>query len=626
MAVDNVISLRATSGGLGQSITLAGYYSPGDLGGGEFYWASTAAGDNGGTIFTANGSGYWVRVLVDDQINARWFGATGDGSTDDTSNLQTVINFCGDNHYKLYLPDGVYIVSGAWTTGTFCLIIAYDNFVMEGQGFNAEIRNKNFNDNPGLILVQSSNRDNYQITNVVLRNFQLNGNKENQNNSSGNNWHHHCLIVNVSNVIDTAANILIENLYCHDAYSYDAESFEGEGGGIALSGVDKSFPPNVNELDYPPQNITVQNCVCYNNDGWGIGTNWNNRIQILNNTCYDNQTMGVTVWGSQDVIIEGNICYDNFNYEINTEASDRVIISNNNVRNTGYGGFNIYNSIDVIVDSNHVTQVSNYWEYFAIGIRSGRGYGSSHTFKQRPSSKIQISNNSITKKGGIGYVVNSYLTNPVDQPLNNFDITVCDNIIINEDINMGISLVADNFKIVNNTIRGFVYCDSPNGDVLVRDNKIYFGDIMDAAVNPQLAQVNNCVNLLFKENSLHCDANGDTALNMSSLPTGKAEIFDNVCSGAFYAFFRTFNSALSPILRCNLLLNLSTLYMHNFYPYTLPPTSGTWHINTYLENPDLVELGSAGSKYIVKGWVRLTTGSGNTVGTDWISDNLLTGN
>ena len=56
------------------------------------------------------------------------------------------------------------------------------------------------------------------------------------------------------------------------------------------------------------------------------------------------------------------------------------------------------------------------------------------------------------------------------------------------------------------------------------------------------------------------------------------------------------------------------------------PTTGTWTADDYVHNTNKSELGTAGSKYILKGWTRLTTGSGNVLNTDWFEDHGLTGN
>jgi hypothetical protein len=56
------------------------------------------------------------------------------------------------------------------------------------------------------------------------------------------------------------------------------------------------------------------------------------------------------------------------------------------------------------------------------------------------------------------------------------------------------------------------------------------------------------------------------------------------------------------------------------------PTSGTWAIGDYVHNSAPEELGTTPNKYVIYGWKRLTSGSGNTLGTDWVEDRRLTGN
>ena len=59
---------------------------------------------------------------------------------------------------------------------------------------------------------------------------------------------------------------------------------------------------------------------------------------------------------------------------------------------------------------------------------------------------------------------------------------------------------------------------------------------------------------------------------------------------------------------------------------TAAPTTGTWARGDYVVNSAPSELGSASSKYVIHGWKRLTSGSTNTYGTDWVDDRRLTGN
>ncbi len=98
-------------------VYVAGYYSPGDGGAGLFtYSPESMADDNGGTIIRpALGSGRWLRIY-DGSINVKWFGAKGDGQTDDTAAVSAAI-LAAENHaeitlnFSIYFPKSVYLVS-----------------------------------------------------------------------------------------------------------------------------------------------------------------------------------------------------------------------------------------------------------------------------------------------------------------------------------------------------------------------------------------------------------------------------------------------------------------------------------------------------------------------------------
>jgi hypothetical protein len=82
-----------------------------DGGGGVFYWSpSSTATDNGGTIIqpsSVSGAGRWLRIY-DGEVNVKWFGATGDGTTDDTAAIQAAIDFVSVLDGTLYIPRGTY--------------------------------------------------------------------------------------------------------------------------------------------------------------------------------------------------------------------------------------------------------------------------------------------------------------------------------------------------------------------------------------------------------------------------------------------------------------------------------------------------------------------------------------
>lgn len=83
---------------------------------GEFYYDSadaSTADDTAMTIVTTAGKRF-KRIVADGWINAKWFGATGNGTTDDYYNLQRGINWTIRNYTlykKFYIPHGTYRIT-----------------------------------------------------------------------------------------------------------------------------------------------------------------------------------------------------------------------------------------------------------------------------------------------------------------------------------------------------------------------------------------------------------------------------------------------------------------------------------------------------------------------------------
>ena len=82
MLLQTITALKLQPGNASDNhATVLGYSTPGDGGGGEFYWDATATdADNSGTIFAVSGTatGRWRR-LYNSAVNVKWFGAKGNG-------------------------------------------------------------------------------------------------------------------------------------------------------------------------------------------------------------------------------------------------------------------------------------------------------------------------------------------------------------------------------------------------------------------------------------------------------------------------------------------------------------------------------------------------------------------
>jgi hypothetical protein len=128
-----------------QQVSVGGYTTVGDGGGGIFYWdsASTATVDSG-TIFAADegGTGRWIRVFTG-WVNVKWFGATGDGTTDDQAAVQAAINSFGTSFSgTLFFPSGEYLFGSALSVPRGILLLGDG---IPGTAVNSEtVKNNSF--------------------------------------------------------------------------------------------------------------------------------------------------------------------------------------------------------------------------------------------------------------------------------------------------------------------------------------------------------------------------------------------------------------------------------------------------------------------------------------------------
>lgn len=118
--VNNIEELRAlTVDEPDVTVTLLGYYEPGDGGQGIFYWSEKETSpDNGGTFIKCqNEKGRFVRLCEEQERNVKWFGAKGDGKTDDCNAIQAAIDSLPLRGGIVRIPGGSYIVSKTINVG-----------------------------------------------------------------------------------------------------------------------------------------------------------------------------------------------------------------------------------------------------------------------------------------------------------------------------------------------------------------------------------------------------------------------------------------------------------------------------------------------------------------------------
>jgi hypothetical protein len=109
--VNTISALRAidTTTFSGGVVEVLGYYAANDGGGGDFYFipASTLTADNGIVVSPVTGTGRWVR-LCDSEINVLWYGAKGDGVTDNTAYVQSANTYATAQSWNLFFPEGIF--------------------------------------------------------------------------------------------------------------------------------------------------------------------------------------------------------------------------------------------------------------------------------------------------------------------------------------------------------------------------------------------------------------------------------------------------------------------------------------------------------------------------------------
>jgi hypothetical protein len=126
--VNSIADLKALDAGAVPCLALLGYNAPGDGGGGAFFWDSSfnvdlniwPNGEDGGTVIKPSAlqpsqAGRWRRIFSGG-VSVKWFGAVGDGATDDTDAIQTAENAVAAVGGIVVFSPGTYIINGAKTT------------------------------------------------------------------------------------------------------------------------------------------------------------------------------------------------------------------------------------------------------------------------------------------------------------------------------------------------------------------------------------------------------------------------------------------------------------------------------------------------------------------------------
>jgi len=279
---ETIVTMKALSPAVNSSINLLGYHARGDGGGGVFYWdATSTATDNGGTIIkAAPTTGRWIRVYSG-AVNVKWFGATGDGVTDDVLAIQAAIDLKVDNG-AIFIPTGVFIVSTSLT-------ITGIHFTVCGEGQYKSIV-KGSVDNAYSIFKVGTNAGGEtwgQYGNVTFENFQINGNKSvgaDVATSIGIDclWTAH-IRINMMRILNTRG---------HGVHFYTGGYSSITKSNINTHGISGIFLDGVNSTNSITSTL-IQDCQISTNGTYAVHAKNFFNVSIMNNVMEDIGTGGV---------------------------------------------------------------------------------------------------------------------------------------------------------------------------------------------------------------------------------------------------------------------------------------------------------------------------------------------
>lgn len=114
MCVDSIRELRALEAGAADAVYMTGYYQRYDSGYGLFLWnADSTEDDDSGICIKPDSNpdtGRWYRQFNGD-IDVYWFGAKGDGVTDDTGAIELACDYAAANGRNVLFTKGTYYAS-----------------------------------------------------------------------------------------------------------------------------------------------------------------------------------------------------------------------------------------------------------------------------------------------------------------------------------------------------------------------------------------------------------------------------------------------------------------------------------------------------------------------------------
>lgn len=298
--------------------------------------------------------------------NVKDFGATGNGTTNDTLAIQAALDAAhAAGGGKVYIPAGSYIITGDGKAYNGALRI-YSNTELSGDGMG-ETELKLQDGWSAKITGLIRTPVNEETHDVIIRDLTLNGNRDNTT-------------ADVDGIMTGVlpgspkqdSNILIERVEIHDVSRIAFNPHEQTTNLIIRDSVAHHNSWDGFVGDYV-SNSVYENNIAYANDRNGINiVTHSHDVIVQNNVSYDNAQYGIVVQrgtGSEtipgyenmlnyNVVVENNTVYGN-DRGIVLKQVEEVQIVDNNIYGNDRDGIYVEGAFNSIIDGNTVDAATN---------------------------------------------------------------------------------------------------------------------------------------------------------------------------------------------------------------------------------------------------------------------------
>jgi parallel beta-helix repeat protein len=309
------------------------------------------------------------------------YNATGDGSTNDTTAIQSAINACGTTGGTVFFPAGTYMVNGDGHTP----LVVPDNI-------NIKI------DPAATVKVITNDYDSYICFTVVGKtNVTFYGGgtilgERNTHTGIGGEWGFGINITGSNNIV--VENLSVKDFWgdgcyvgsngtiqCKNIFFYHVYTTNNRRQGFTIEScednvvIDRCLFTNINGtppksgIDIEPdagvdvaKNVKITNSSFLNNAGTGIeifglaNVGALDGLVVLNNVCCGNDAMGISIKGSFNGVFRGNYCTNNNDSGLYLIANSVGNLLDNNLANNNTNtGINIGGVSDTTSANNTIS-------------------------------------------------------------------------------------------------------------------------------------------------------------------------------------------------------------------------------------------------------------------------------